>query len=39
MNTQVKIDVQKGALGFREEFDNTYVSSIRFTFPSIVVRW
>ena len=38
-NVEVKVDVQKGALGFRENFDNRYVSSIQFTFTSIVVIW
>ena len=37
-NVEVKVDVQKGALGLRGENDNGYVSSIYFTFLSIVVR-
>ena len=38
-NVKVKVNVQKGALGFRENFDNRCVSSIQFTFAFIVVIW
>ena len=37
-NVKVKVDVQKGAVGFRENFDNRYVSPTQFRFPSIGVR-
>ena len=36
MNVDVKVDVQKGALGFRE-IDNICASSIQFRFSFIVV--
>ena len=38
-NVEVKVCVQKGALGFRERNDKRCVSSIQFTFSSIVVIW
>jgi hypothetical protein len=38
-NVEVKVSVQKRALGFREKIDNKCVSSIHFTFTSIVVIW
>ena len=33
---EVKVDVQKGALSFREKIDNRHVSFIHFTFSFIV---
>ena len=36
---EVKVDVQKGALRFKEIFDNGHVSFIQLMFSSIVVRW
>ena len=36
---EVKVDVQKGALKFREKIDNKYVNFIHFTFSSIVFIW
>ena len=36
-NDEVKADVQKRALGFRENFDNKCVSFIQFMFSFIVV--
>ena len=35
-NFEVKVSVQKGALRFREKFNNSF---IQFAFPSIVVIW
>ena len=37
INLGVKVDVQKGALRFREKFDKRWVSFIQFMFSSIVV--
>ena len=36
-NVQIKVDVQKGALGFRENNDNRCVNFIQFMFSSIIV--
>ena len=38
-NIEVKVDVQKGALRYREKFDNRLVRFIQFAFSSIVVIW
>ena len=35
-NFESKVDVQKGAIRFREEIDNRYASFIQFTFSSII---
>ena len=37
-NVDVKVDVQKGALGFRKIIDNKCVSSIQFKFSFIIVK-
>ena len=36
---EVKVDVQKGPLKFREKIDDKYVNFIHFTFSSIVFIW
>ena len=36
---EVKVDVQKGPLGFREFFYNNCASFIQFMFSSIIVIW
>jgi hypothetical protein len=38
-NIKGKVDVQKGALGFKEKIDNKRASSIQFIFSFIVVIW
>ena len=35
-NVEVKVDVQKGPLGFRRKAENTFVSFIQFTFQPLL---
>lgn len=38
-NVEVKVDAEKGALGFIENFDNRFAISMQFLLSSIVVLW